>query len=163
MRLSFLSSVSCVCLAAIPAEAARIAGIVVDSSGAPVPGATVTAGSTSVTTGDDGRFDFADAPDGSVSIRVTAPGFAVAILTVEGTTEGARVVLQPAPLVDTVVVTASRGAERLVDGRGHDGPDLGGTAQLRGRARSTTPCATRPGSACSAAPRRGSRIPPRKV
>ena len=62
----------------MPAEAARVAGIVVDSSGAPVPGATVTAGSSSVTTGDDGQFDLADAPDGSVAIRVTAPGFAVA-------------------------------------------------------------------------------------
>ncbi len=97
----------------MPAEAARIAGIVVDSSGAPVPGATVTAGSSSVTTGDDGQFDVADAPDGSVAIRVTAPGFAVTTLTVEGTTDSARVVLQPAPLVDTVLVTASRGATRL--------------------------------------------------
>src|SRR5688500_4473049 len=100
-------------LAAAPAEAARVAGMVVDSSGAPVPGATVSAGSGSVTTGDDGRFDFPDAPDGSVSIRVTAPGFAVATLTVEGATDAARVVLQPAPLVDEVLVTASRGAERL--------------------------------------------------
>src|SRR5919106_1385610 len=100
-------------LAAVPAEAARVAGVVVDSSGAPVPGATVTAGPASMVTGDDGRFDLADAPDGSVAIRVTAPGFAVATLTVEGNTDGARVVLQPAPLVDEVVVTASRGAERL--------------------------------------------------
>ena len=100
-------------LAGAPAEAARIAGVVVDSSGAPVPGATVTAGSASMVTGDDGQFDLADAPDGSVAIRVTAPGFAVASLTVEGATEGARVVLQPAPLVDAIVVTASRGAERL--------------------------------------------------
>ena len=100
-------------LAAAPAEAARVAGVVVDSSGAPVPGATVSAGAGSVTTGDDGRFDFPDAPDGLVSIRVTAPGFAMATLTVEGTTDAARVVLQPAPLVDEVLVTASRGAERL--------------------------------------------------
>ena len=100
-------------LAAVPAEAARIAGVVVDSSGAPVPGATVTAGSASMVTGDDGQFDLANAPDGSVTVRVMAPGFAVATLTVEGTTEAARVVLQPAALVDEVVVTASRGAERL--------------------------------------------------
>jgi outer membrane receptor protein involved in Fe transport len=100
-------------LAAVPAEAARVAGVVVDSSGAPVPGATVTAGSASMVTGDNGQFDLADAPDGSVTIRVTAPGFAVATLTVEGTTDTARVVLHPAGLVDEVVVTASRGAERL--------------------------------------------------
>jgi outer membrane receptor protein involved in Fe transport len=100
-------------LAAVPAEAARVAGVVVDSSGAPVPGATVTAGPASMVTGDDGQFDLANAPDGSVSIRVTAPGFAVATLTVEGSTDGARVVLHPAALVDEVVVTASRGTERL--------------------------------------------------
>jgi outer membrane receptor protein involved in Fe transport len=100
-------------LAAAPAEAARVAGVVVDSSGAPVPGATVSAGAGSVMTGDDGRFDIPDAPDGSVALRVTAPGFAVATLTVEGTTDAARVVLQPAPLVDEVLVTASRGAERM--------------------------------------------------
>lgn len=100
-------------LAAVPAEAARVAGVVVDSSGAPVPGATVTAGPASMVTGDDGQFDLADAPEGSVTVRVTAPGFAAATLTVEGATESARVVLHPAPLVDEVVVTASRGAERL--------------------------------------------------
>jgi outer membrane receptor protein involved in Fe transport len=100
-------------LAAAPAEAARVAGVVVDSSGAPVPGATVTAGSVSMITGDNGQFDLADAPDGSVTIRVTAAGFAVSTLTVEGATDTARVVLHPAALVDEVVVTASRGAERL--------------------------------------------------
>jgi outer membrane receptor protein involved in Fe transport len=110
MRLYLL--LACL-LAAAPAEAARVTGIVVDSSGAPVPGATVTAGSSSVVTGDDGQFDMPDVPDGSVAIRVTAPGFAVASLTVEGNTDNARVILQPAPLVDEVVVTASRGADRL--------------------------------------------------
>ena len=108
-------------LAAAPAEAARIAGVVVDSSGAPVPGATVTAGPASMVTGDDGQFDLADAPDGSVALRVTAPGFAVASLTVEGSTDNARVVLQPAPLVDEVVVTASRGDRAPVHGSRHDG------------------------------------------
>jgi outer membrane receptor protein involved in Fe transport len=100
-------------LVAAPAQAARIAGVVVDSSGAPVPGATVTAGTASMVTGDDGQFDLANAPDGSVDLRVSAPGFAVASLSVEGSTDNARVVLQPAPLVDEVVVTASRGAGRL--------------------------------------------------
>jgi outer membrane receptor protein involved in Fe transport len=100
-------------LAAAPAEAARVAGVVVDASGAPVPGATVAAGSSSVLTGNDGRFDMPDVPDGSIALRVTAPGFAAVTLTVEGNTENARVILQPAPLRDEVVVTASRGAERL--------------------------------------------------
>ena len=89
-----------------------MAGIVVDSSGAPLPGATVTAGSASVVTGDDGQFVIADAPAGAL-VRVSAPGFAVASVVVGGDTDDARVVLQPAPLVAAVVVTASRGAERL--------------------------------------------------
>jgi outer membrane receptor protein involved in Fe transport len=100
-------------LLALPAEAASVAGIVVDASGAPVPGSVVTAGGASVTTGDDGLFTLADAPDGEVTVRVTAPGFAPGALVVSGNTTGARVVLQPAPLEDTVVVTASRGEERL--------------------------------------------------
>jgi outer membrane receptor protein involved in Fe transport len=107
------------CLAAaVPAEAARVAGVVVDASGAPVPGATVTAASSSVVTGDNGQFDLPDVPDGSIAIRVSAPGFAVAALTVEGNTDDARVVLQPAPLVDEIVVTASRGTERLATATG---------------------------------------------
>jgi outer membrane receptor protein involved in Fe transport len=72
----------------------------------------VTAGTASVVTGDDGRFDMPNAPDGA-TVRVTAPGFAGASLTVAGDATSARVVLHPAPLVDAVVVTASRGTERL--------------------------------------------------
>ena len=62
MRLYIL--VFCL-LAAAPAEAARVAGIVVDSSGAPVPGATVTVGTASVVTGDDGQFEIPDATAGA--------------------------------------------------------------------------------------------------
>lgn len=98
---------------ATPLEAARIAGVVVDASGAPVAGARVTAGTASATTGDSGTFDLADAPDGEVEVRATAPGFATASLTVTGSVDNARLILQPAGLLDTVVVTASRGAERL--------------------------------------------------
>ena len=54
----------------------------------------------------------ADAPDGA-EVRVTAAGFAPASLTVGGDADDVRIVLHPAPLVDTVVVTASRGAARL--------------------------------------------------
>ena len=43
-------------LAAAPVYAARVAGIVVDASGAPVGGATLAAGSVSATTADDGTF-----------------------------------------------------------------------------------------------------------
>jgi outer membrane receptor protein involved in Fe transport len=97
---------------AAPVYAARVAGVVIDASGAPVAGAVVTAGGTSVTTGDDGSFAFADAPAGA-DLRVMAGGFAPASVAVGGDAEELRIVLQPAPLVDTVVVTASRGATRL--------------------------------------------------
>ena len=96
---------------AVPAYAARIAGVVVDSSGAPVAGAIVAAGAAMATTADDGTFVLADAPDGS-DVRVTAPGFATAVLPAVDA-DDVRVTLQPAPLVDTIVVTASRGAVRL--------------------------------------------------
>ena len=58
-----------------------------------------------------GRSSF-DAPDGA-ELQVTAAGFAPVSLTVGADAESLRVVLQPAPLVDTVVVTATRGAARL--------------------------------------------------
>ena len=101
------------CFVAVPVQAAQVAGIVIDASGAPVAGAVVTAGAASATTGDAGTFTLPDVPDGAVELRVTAAGFAPASLTVEGNTENARLVLYPAPLVDTIVVTASRGAARL--------------------------------------------------
>ena len=84
-----------------------------DASGAPVPGASVTAGASTTITGDAGTFDLADAPDGDVSVRATARGFAAAVLTVAGAATNLRLVLYPAPLTDDIVVTASRGAERL--------------------------------------------------
>ena len=110
MRTVFFALLSF--LAASPLYAARVAGVVLDGSGAPIAGATVTAGAASVMTGDDGSFVLADAPDGA-EMRVMAAGFAPASLDVGGDAESVRVVLQPAPLVDTVVVTASRGAARL--------------------------------------------------
>ena len=91
---------------AIPLEAARVTGIVVDASGAPVAGARVTAGTATATTGDDGTFDLANAPEGEIEIRATADGFAAATLMVMGDASDARLILRPAPLVDAIVVTA---------------------------------------------------------
>ena len=110
MRIALLALLCS--FAAGPAFAARVAGVVLDGSGAPVAGAIVTAGTVTVTTADDGTFVLADAPDGS-EVRVTAPGFAPAVLIAAAADGDVRVVLQPAPLIDTVVVTASRGAARL--------------------------------------------------
>jgi outer membrane receptor protein involved in Fe transport len=97
---------------AMPLEAAQVAGIVVDASGAPVAGARVTAGSATVTTADDGTFELTT-PDGVTEITAVSDGFSPATLTVSGNTDNARLILRPAQLVDAVVVTASRGAERL--------------------------------------------------
>jgi outer membrane receptor protein involved in Fe transport len=98
--------------AAVSAEA-QVAGVVIDASGAPIAGASVTAGAGSATTGDDGTFSVPDMASVGAEVRVTAAGFAPASLVAPGDGQELRVVLQPAPLVDTVVVTASRGAARL--------------------------------------------------
>jgi outer membrane cobalamin receptor len=103
-------------LAAASATAATVAGTVVDASGAPVPGATVTVAVAGqerrVTTGDAGTFEIVDLPEGEARVRAAAAGFADAVLTLAAGAR-ARLVLQPAPLVDAVTVTASRGAARL--------------------------------------------------
>jgi outer membrane receptor protein involved in Fe transport len=110
MRLIFPLVLSL--LVAAPLEAARVSGVVVDASGAPVAGAVVTAGTSTATTGADGTFDIPDAPDGA-ELRATAPGFAPVVFRVGGDATGVRLTLRPAVLTDTVVVTASRGAERI--------------------------------------------------
>ncbi len=95
------------------AQPASLTGTVVDVSGAAVAGADIAA----VTA--DGRTVKAEsAPDGTftidgevTSLRVVAPGFsATETPTPNGTV---RVVLRPAGFADSVVVTATRGAERL--------------------------------------------------
>ena len=96
-----------------PLEAASLSGVVVDASGAPVANATVSAGGRSVVTGSDGRFELPDVPDGEFAVQVSSPGFAVTTLIFTGTTADARAILHPAPLLEAIVVTASRGAERL--------------------------------------------------
>ena len=115
MRFAVLVTI---CLAATVSavQAATVSGTVVDASGAPVPGAAVTVlvggQERRATTDGAGSFHVAELPDGEARVRATAPGFADMIVTL---TSGAsaRLVLQPAPLVDAVTVTASRGAERL--------------------------------------------------
>jgi outer membrane cobalamin receptor len=93
--------------------ASSISGVVVDVAGLAVGGAQITVRSaegrtSSVTAGPDGRFTIS----GPVtSLRVAAPGFADA--EVEPTGAEVQIVLRPATLAESVVVTATRGAERL--------------------------------------------------
>jgi outer membrane cobalamin receptor len=114
------SRCSCVCtlialLAAASSASAQatISGTVIDVGGLAVAGAEVTARTpdgrtTTVTTAPDGTFTVMGPAS---SLRVTSPGFAVA--TVEPAGESVQIVLRPASFADSVVVTATRGAERL--------------------------------------------------
>jgi len=88
------------------AQGARI--VVVDQSGAPIPGATVAVGGTPLTTGTDGAVELTAA----ATVTVSAPGFAAQEVAAPGAGE-TRVVLVPAALTDRVTVTATRGDARL--------------------------------------------------
>jgi outer membrane cobalamin receptor len=85
---------------------------VVDASGAPVAGATVAVGSATTRTAADGSFSIT-VPSGQVKVQASADGFAATTTTINESTGTARIVLQPAPIQDKVLVTASRGTERL--------------------------------------------------
>ncbi|MGE3275451.1 MAG: TonB-dependent receptor [Vicinamibacterales bacterium] len=100
---------------AVQPAAAPARGRVLDVSGAAVPGATVVlrgSGADQVlTSGDDGFFEIQPGTD---TVHVEAPGFAEAdrsLASADGTT--LYVVLRPAPFADSLVVTPSRGTERL--------------------------------------------------
>jgi outer membrane cobalamin receptor len=89
-------------------------GSVVDISGAMVPGAdiTVTArdGRTStVKTDSDGNFD---AGVVAARVRVASEGFETVTVEIDSG-DPVRIVLRPVNFADSVVVTATRGAERL--------------------------------------------------
>ena len=90
----------------------QLTGTVVDASGAPISGATVAVGSSTTKTAADGSFTLA-VPAGQVSIQASAEGFATTTASIAASAESARFVLQPAPIKDKVLVTASRGPENL--------------------------------------------------
>jgi outer membrane receptor protein involved in Fe transport len=97
---------------------APITGVVTDSSGGAVPGASVTirpaTGPAQTTiTGPDGRFSFDRIPPGPATLVVLAGGFAQReVPLVPGETE---VVLSPASLFEQVTVTPTRREQRLGD------------------------------------------------
>jgi hypothetical protein len=102
--------------APVPAQPAinSTTGTVVDISGAVIPGAVVTVTSTdgrtvTVHTDADGNFD---AGMIAARLRISLDGFAPAELVVAGQAP-VHVVLRPVNFADSVVVTATRGAERL--------------------------------------------------
>jgi outer membrane receptor protein involved in Fe transport len=104
-------------LAQAPAAGA-VNGVVVDSSGASVPGAAVTltrADSTrSATTAADGSWS-AEPPagSGSIEVRVTALGFAPATQMVTLPAGTIRFQLRPAAIAEAITVSAEMSATRL--------------------------------------------------
>ncbi len=123
MGRTFVSLIlACLTLASVPLfarqgaapSAGSITGVVIDASGAPVPGATVTVESkgrparTTETTA-EGRFTVDEASAGG-TLRVRADGFAELVTPLNPSEPTLRVVLQPRPLTESVTVTASRGA-----------------------------------------------------
>jgi hypothetical protein len=89
-------------------------GTVVDISGAVIPGAEVVVTSrdgrtTTIKTESDGSFD---AGVMAARVRVTSQGFETANVEISGAGP-VQIVLRPVNFADSVVVTATRGAERL--------------------------------------------------
>ncbi|HYE84849.1 MAG TPA: TonB-dependent receptor plug domain-containing protein, partial [Vicinamibacterales bacterium] len=100
--------------AAVQPPAGNTIGTVTDISGAVIPGAEVVVTSrdgrtTTVTTDREGNFD---AGVMAARVRVASQGFETITVEVSGSAP-VRVVLRPVNFADSVVVTATRGAERL--------------------------------------------------
>src|SRR5690349_5094716 len=100
-----------------PAQSAatgNTVGTAIDISGAVIPGAEVVVTSrdgrsSTVTTESDGSFD---AGVMAARVRVTSQGFEPATVEISGTGP-VQIVLRPVNFADSVIVTATRGAERL--------------------------------------------------
>jgi outer membrane receptor protein involved in Fe transport len=104
------------------AAAASLSGVVHDSSGAVVVGASVivrpAVGQERQTqTGPDGRFTIESPDDGDVTLIVRAGGFAENVRRLTGADRNADLNIQvvPAGVLETVTVTPTRSAQRLGD------------------------------------------------
>src|SRR5688500_875871 len=108
-------------LAAQSVAAPGLSGVVRDSTGQVVPGDVVIArfasgGEQQSVTADDGRFALPVAIPGEVTLTVRAPSLAEVRRTIPaGATAEVQVVLQPASLSETVIVTATQIEQRLRD------------------------------------------------
>ncbi|HSC28428.1 MAG TPA: TonB-dependent receptor, partial [Vicinamibacterales bacterium] len=101
-------------LAQAPAASSpAITGVVVDTSGAPIPGARVTLSTQgrtgiSVATGDDGTFALANGPAARVTLLVSAPGFTDETVILDSRSDiPVRIELRPRGLTETVTVSAN--------------------------------------------------------
>jgi iron complex outermembrane receptor protein len=114
-----------ICALAGPASAqtATVTGTVVDQASLAVPGATVTltgsAANATTTSDARGEYSFRDVPAGNYRVAATLVGFAPAVqdnIAVSGATVSVpALTLMIASVSDTVVVTASRSDEKLID------------------------------------------------
>jgi outer membrane receptor for ferrienterochelin and colicin len=104
---------------ALSTAVASLSGVVKDTTGGAVPGASVTVQSPSgadqqtVISGPDGRFTFETVPADAILI-VRAGGFAEQRQTVGSSTD-VEVTLQPPSILETVIVTPNRTEQRLGD------------------------------------------------
>src|SRR3954447_9736697 len=112
----------CTLAARVSAQTATVTGTVVDQANLAVPGATVTlAGAASSTTTSDprGEYSFRDVPSGTYRVSATLVGFAPAVresVVVSGAAVTVpALTLTIASVTDTVVVSASRSDEKLID------------------------------------------------
>lgn len=129
------------CLAPIAAETSSVKGVVQDSSGAVISGATVRLEDgtfrASTKTDDKGFFSFADVPPSSVTLEVTAEGFQTLrkVILVGAIAERSVLTLKPAVSIDQVIVSATRTGIRLSDSPGStillSSVDLAATPALR--------------------------------
>jgi outer membrane receptor protein involved in Fe transport len=101
--------------------ASQVSGVVHDSLGGAVVGASVTVHATSgpdrqVTTGPDGRFTI-EAPDGDVTLIVRAGGFAEKTQRIGSGDRGRELdlVVVPAAILETVTVTPARTEQKVAD------------------------------------------------
>jgi outer membrane cobalamin receptor len=117
--LSFLLAASGA-MAADPAPAGSLAGVVRTSDGLALPGVAVVvdgpAGERRVTTGPDGSYRALALASGSYTLRVDAPGLALregATVSVASSEATRDLVLVPEPVRERVVVSATRGEATL--------------------------------------------------
>jgi len=94
-------------------QAGLFTGTVVDSSGMPIPNATVRLDVSGATvaeagTGSDGRFELKASVPGGARIVVTAAGFAQAVEAVSENDAILRITLHVAPFFEAINVTSSR-------------------------------------------------------
>ena len=109
----FLSSLILLSISAL-AQTAKIEGVVADSAGSPVAGATVVLRDTStraertVTTNSNGEFSFESGCATACEVIVKADGFGSTSIDVASSGSPMAITIEPQPLQEEVTVTAGR-------------------------------------------------------